>query len=85
MPEAERSTLRVEGADDAHAIKHLLRQHGCLCPIKGDSGSGEWSENAPTITAVGDVELLLKGMPDAVKFSNGRSVGFVLADGKRSA
>ena len=78
MPVAERSTLRVEGADDAHAIKHLLRQHGCVCPIEGDSASGEWSENAPTISPVGDDKRLLDGMPIAVRFSSGCSVGFVL-------
>lgn len=33
MPAVERSTLRVEGPDDAHSIKHLLRQHHCICPI----------------------------------------------------
>lgn len=78
MATIERSELRVEGADDAHAIKHLLRQHGCLCPIKGVDHNGEWSENAPKIVPVGDDISLLKGVSPAVSFGTGRSVAFVL-------
>lgn len=78
MPATERSTLRVEGADDAHAIKHLLRRHGCRCPVKGDPAKADWSKNAPTITAVGDDISLLEGMSPAVRFSAGRPVAFVL-------
>ena len=78
MPVRERSTLRVEGADDAHVIKHLLRRYECLCPIQGESANEQWSQNAPTITPVGNDTSLLEGMPTAVQVSNGRSVGFVL-------
>lgn len=77
MPVVERSVLRVEGADDAHAIKHLLRIHGRLCPVRGET-DGEWSENAPTIMPVGSDTELLEGMATAVRFSTGPSVGFVL-------
>ena len=78
MPVDERSTLRVEGADDAHVIKHLLRRHGCLCPIAGVHHDEPWSQNAPTITPVGNDISVLEGMEIAVKFSKGRPVGFVL-------
>ena len=78
MPVDERSTLRVEGADDAHVIKHLLRQHGCRCPIEGVHHNEQWSQNAPTITPAGDDISVLDGMEIAVKFSKGRPVGFVL-------
>lgn len=77
MPDIERSTLRVEGMDDAHTIKHLLSQHGCICPIGRDHGD-DYSENAPVIQPAGSVTELLKGMAEAVRFSSGRSVGFVL-------
>ena len=78
MPAVQRASLLVEGDDDAHAIKHLLRQYGCICPIKDDKRRENWSENAPMITPVGDVDSLLDGMPSRIKLSNGRSVGFVL-------
>jgi hypothetical protein len=78
MPAVERPDLRVEGNDDAHVIKHLLRQHGCLCPIKGERAREDWSDNAPTITPVGDVDSLIQGMELVVRLNGGRAVGFVL-------
>ena len=75
MPAVERPDLRVEGNDDAHVIKHLLRQHGCLCPIKGEKERDDWSD---TITPVGDVDSLIQGMELAVRLNSGRAVGFLL-------
>lgn len=77
MPAIERSTLRVEGADDAHTIMHLLRQRGCICPV-GREHRDVYSDNAPLIQPAGGVSELLDGMSEAVRFSSGRSVGFVL-------
>lgn len=77
MPAVVRSTLRVEGADDAHTIMHLLRQRGCICPV-GREHREVYSDNAPLIQPAGGVSELLDGMAEAVRFSSGRSVGFVL-------
>lgn len=77
MPAVERSTLRVEGADDAHCIKHLLRQHNCICPI-GKEQTENYTENAPAIHAAGSVTALLEGMGDAIRFNAGRAAGFIL-------
>lgn len=77
MPAVERSTLRVEGPDDAHSIKHLLRQHHCICPI-GKEQTESYTENAPAIHAAGSVTALLEGMGDTIRFSSGRSAGFIL-------
>ena len=77
MPAIERSVLRVEGPDDAHSIKHLLRLHGCTCPIGREQGEN-YTENAPAIQPAGSVTALLEGMGDAIRFSNGRAAGFIL-------
>ena len=77
MAATERSTLRVEGTDDAHTIKHLLRQRGCICPI-GRENADDYSDNAPVIQPAGSVTELLDGMADAIRFSSGRPVGFVV-------
>lgn len=78
MAAIERSSLHVEGGDDAHTIKHLLRRHGCVCPIKGEPPSQPASKNAPVIVPSGSNTELLDGMEINVRFSSGRSVGFVL-------
>ncbi|MXW21548.1 MAG: hypothetical protein F4Z95_12150 [Gammaproteobacteria bacterium] len=79
MPAIERSSLHVEGNDDAHAIRHLLRRHGIECPIKGGkSPTNALEPHAPEIRCAGDKQAVLDAMQPAIQVSNGRSVGFVL-------
>ena len=77
MPAIERSVLRVEGHDDAHSIKHILRLHGWTCPVGREQGEN-YTENAPAIEPAGSVTALLDGMGDAIRFSTGRAAGFIL-------
>ena len=79
MPTVERSTLHVEGTDDVHVVKHLLLRHRIDCPLERDSRPGrEFAPNAPEIRGAGDRNAVLDSIEPAVRFSNGRSVGFVI-------
>ena len=78
MATIERSKLHVEGNDDAHTIKHLLSQYGCVCLVKGENPSHNLSANAPEIVPVGSDTDLLEGMEISIRVSSGRAVGFVL-------
>lgn len=70
----ERSILRVEGKDDHHAIRHLLKRHG-VDPLSVDIKGAE-EEDAS------DKNKLLTGMKAEVMTSNDKAIGFVLdADG----
>lgn len=66
----ERSRLQVEGVDDRHVIRHLLRRHGL--------SDGEDGEVFPEIRHVGGRASLLDGIRPSVVTSTGRSIGFVL-------
>ena len=71
----ERSSLRVEGSDDMHAIRHLLIRHGI------DYDQASWPSWFPSIEAVDggkDAILSSKTVETAVSLSSGRAVGFVL-------
>lgn len=72
MAQVEKHSLRVEGKDDIHVIKNLLKRHG----INGSFV--EIRDSGPVDQGAGGVDSLLAGMGVAVKASNGRSVGFVL-------
>ena len=65
MPLGEKSALHVEGADDQHAIKHLLGRHDSDCSdIDFKESDGK--------------DALLRSIDTAVRASTDRSVGFVL-------
>ena len=66
----ERSRLQVEGVDDRHVIRHLLRRHGL--------SDGECGPVFPEIRDVGGRASLLDGIRPGVLTSTGRSIGFVL-------
>ncbi|MSR58233.1 MAG: hypothetical protein EXS05_11220 [Planctomycetaceae bacterium] len=68
----ERSKLHVEGQDDDHSVKHLLRRHGIDIEAKTSDSI------YPVIHQVGSVEKLLEGIEIAVKTSTERTIGFVL-------
>jgi len=68
----ERSSLRVEGVDDQHAVVHLLIRHGI------DYDSKPWPAEFPKIRQSGGDKSLLQGIPLGVALSTGRAVGFVL-------
>ena len=74
----ERSILRVEGKDDHHAIRHLLKRHGIDIDRLGiDVKGSEWEDED-----TGGKEKLLAGMQTEVMTSNDKAIGFVLdADG----
>ena len=79
MPTILRSTLHVEGRNDAHVIKQLLLRHGITCPIKGDKHRPtDIAPHAPEIMSAGNKDAVLEAIGTAVPVSNGRSVGFVL-------
>ncbi len=70
----ERSILRVEGKDDHHAIRHLLKRHG-VDPLSVDIKGAEQEDASGK-------NKLLAGMNAEVMTSNDKSIGFVLdADG----
>ena len=70
----ERSILRVEGKDDHHAIRHLLKRHG-VDPLSVDIKGAEQEDAS-------DKNKLLTGMKAEVMTSNDKAIGFVLdADG----
>jgi hypothetical protein len=74
-----RPRLFVEGVDDKHVVKHLLKRHGYA--YDGDSESPYLPEIKEVKMGEGElegVEQLLKAMPLAVKDSGGRPVGFAL-------
>ncbi len=74
----ERSSLFVEGTDDKHAIRHLLRRHGVECPFAGGVVADTLPAMCPQIEPAGNKDEVLAAMEQAVKFSTGHSVGFVL-------
>ena len=79
MPTPERSTLHVEGTDDVHVVKHLLLRHRIDCPLERDPRPArEFAPNAPEIRRARDRNAVLDSIDPSVRFSNGRSVGFVL-------
>lgn len=74
----ERSSLFVEGTDDKHAIKHLLRRHGVDCPLDNEIAPDTLPPIFPAIKPAGDKDKVLDAMEPAVKFGTGHSVGFVV-------
>ena len=80
MSTVERSTLHVEGTDDVHVIKHLLLRHGIDCPLEKDPRQGrKLAPHAPEIRSPRNGRNgVLEIIDAAVRFSNNRSVGFVL-------
>ncbi len=75
MAKLERSSLRVEGGDDMHAIRHLLIRHGV------NYDHEPWRSWFPSIDAVvgaRDTILNSSTVETAVSLSSGRAVGFVL-------
>ncbi|TGG93643.1 MAG: hypothetical protein ERJ67_04055 [Aphanocapsa feldmannii 277cV] len=80
MSTVERSTLHVEGTDDVHVIKHLLLRHGIDCPLEKDPRQGrKLAPHAPEIRSPRNGRNgILESIDTAVRFSNNRSVGFVL-------
>ena len=72
MATLERSLLYVEGADDLHAISHLLIRSGI------DYDHRPWPIGYSEIKPVGGKDQLLDGMETAVSLGSGRSIGFVL-------
>ena len=73
-----RSTLFVEGTDDKHAIKHLLRRHGVDCPLAHEIVHDTLPPTVPKIWPAGDKDKVLDAIEQAVRFATGRSVGFVV-------
>ncbi len=65
--------VHVEGIDDVHTIKHLLRHHAIAVSV-GEALPG----GVPTIVPAGDVGRLLDGITASVRASAFASVGFVL-------
>ena len=77
MPQNEPLILRVEGKDDGHVIRNLLKRHN----IDQTHVEIKWDEDTDENT--GGRDKLLAGMRTAVRTSVDQSVGFVLdADGK---
>ena len=77
MPTSERSMLYVEGKDDLHAVKHLLRWHRITLFI-GDSQSNNVDPNVPGLEETRGKKKLIETIKTIVPVSSGRSVGFVL-------
>ena len=75
---SERSRLFVEGTDDKHAIKHLLRRHGVECPLADEVIPDTLPAEVPEIKPAGDKHQVLDAMALAVQFATGHSVGFVV-------
>ena len=69
---ANLSQLRVEGPDDSHAIRHLLRRHGI------DYDQTPRPKWFPSIEETRGKDTLLENVERNVRASSGRSVGFVL-------
>ena len=69
---ANLSQLRVEGPDDSHAIRHLLRRHGI------DYDQKPLPQWFPSIEETRGKDTLLENVERSVRASSGRSVGFVL-------
>ena len=68
MSQNERPILRVEGTDDHHAIRHLLKRHGVDIDRSGiDVKGSEWEDED-----TGGKDKLLAGMQTEVKISNGQ-------------
>ena len=74
----ERSSLFVEGTDDKHAIRHLLRRHGVECPFAGEVVPDTLPAMFPEIKPAGDKDRVLDAIEPAVSFGTGHSVGFVI-------
>lgn len=77
MPTSERSILYVEGKDDLHTVKHLLRWHKITVFIRG-SQSNTVDPNVPELKETGGKEKLIRMIKTTVSVSSSRSVGFVL-------
>lgn len=77
MPTSERSILYVEGKDDLHTVKHLLRWHKITVFIRG-SQSNTVDPNVPELKEAGGKEKLIRMIKTTVSVSSSRSVGFVL-------
>ena len=74
----QRSSLFVEGTDDKHAIRHLLRRHGVECPFADEVVPDTLPAVVPEIKPAGNKDRVLDAIPHAVRFGTGHSVGFVL-------
>lgn len=74
----ERSALFVEGKDDQHVVKHLVRRYGIECPLSSEVIRDSLSSKIPEIILAGNKDKVLGAMTNAVKFRNGHSVGFVI-------
>ena len=74
----ERSSLFVEGTDDKHAIRHLLRRHGVECPFSDEVIPDTLPAIVPEIKPAEGKDKVLSSMATAIKFGNGHSVGFVV-------
>ena len=74
----QRSSLHVEGTDDKHAIRHLLRRHGIECPFADEVIPVTLPAKFPEIKPAGDKDKLLDAMETAIQFGAGHSVGFVV-------
>ena len=70
MSQKERSILRVEGKEDHHTIRHLLKRHG-VDPLSVDIKGAEQEDAS-------DKNKLLTGMKAEVMTSNDKAIGFVL-------
>jgi len=68
----ERPEIAVEGQDDEHVIKHLLRRY------EVDFDRAPQLVALPRFTQARSVESLTQSITLKVKLSNNRSVGFVL-------
>ena len=73
-----RSSLYVEGTDDTHVIKHLLKRHGIECPFDDEVVADTLPAIVPEIKRAGNKDQVLEAIESAVKFGTGHSVGFVL-------
>ena len=69
MSQKERSILRVEGKDDHHTIRHLLKRHG-VDALSVDIKGAEQEDAS-------DKNKLLTGMKAEVMTSNDKAIGFV--------
>lgn len=74
----QRSSLFVEGNDDQHVIKHLLRRYGVECPFAKEVIRDTLSSQIPEIILAGNKDKVLDAMTNAIKFGTGHSVGFVV-------
>ncbi len=74
MLETGNSALHVEGRDDVHVIRNLLRRHD-LMP---ENNAQPAPAGTPEIKETSGVKSLLKAIPIAIEFASGGSAGFVL-------